>query len=680
MLFPLFAKAQLSIEWEFDDIPSSGQINLSNEGGCGTIMMGGQSSSGKSNARWEVDLINGVRSIRKLVVDGKEPDWKEWLLPDEIGCVYDIFNVRGSINAYVVNADKDITLSKTINGSVSYTDQVRIYSPDNQTIAVPVRVSAALAAVQTFADPNESEAIARVSLTASFGNSEIELEGERRISGALIDNDIIKENKIIQFEAKKGVNILPVMITGTLFVESKVRAVARGVAAASNPAVAADNSLVVGNFTGVDGQTLLDGTEIVGLSTGLNYLNPSASNDCSDPPLLDIKTTDATCGKSNGKAMASIGDSDDYKLRWSNGQMGEEAINLSPGTYYIISERLDGCYFADSVVILDSPPPNLDLKKQYVIDAGDSLNLGFDEKKFSYEWSTGESTPKITVTEPGKYSVSITDTLGCIFTFGTTIRIKEDGFNIAEGNIITDDGIFFDDGGSLFDYQDDTSYVVTICPTSDEVFIYLDFTEVDIANSEQDDLAIFDGIDTNCPLAIGLEEPGRYSATSSSNGCLTVRFRSTSADGNRKGAGWRAEIGTSLDPPIGCVQAINTCDSSFTDAGGPNANYFRDAFEIYEICPDDPSYKATLRFDSVDIGQDANLAIYDGTNTECLLEPRLTEPATFTASNRSNGCLTVIFNSTSQNTAPGWEAEIGCVSVGPNPPDHCQCKINPPPD
>src|SRR5690606_12633761 len=60
-----------------------------------------------------------------------------------------------------------------------------------------------------------------------------------------------------------------------------------------------------------------------------------------------------------------------------------------------------------------------------VICEGDTATLEAPEGYASYQWSTGEQSKRITVREAGRYSVTVSDTLGCSgTTFSWEVEVR----------------------------------------------------------------------------------------------------------------------------------------------------------------------------------------------------------------------------------------------------------------
>ena len=115
---------------------------------------------------------------------------------------------------------------------------------------------------------------------------------------------------------------------------------------------------------------------------------------------------------------------------------------------------------------------------------------------------------------------------------------------------------------------------------------------------------------------------------------------------------------------------ITTCGGMLTDSGGDTGDYGADEDIEYTICSDGAGLShIRLSFPGgVQISDGDILCFYDGLDTNAPLLACANEFGTnqttiiqATAANQS-GCLTLRFKSNSTDEAPGWIAEISCVS------------------
>ncbi|MFT5056482.1 MAG: hypothetical protein ACI80H_001197, partial [Pseudoalteromonas distincta] len=106
---------------------------------------------------------------------------------------------------------------------------------------------------------------------------------------------------------------------------------------------------------------------------------------------------------------------------WQNGTMTQSLSVNGAGLFYLEVEGPNDCVYRDSITITLYNSPTITLGNDTIIPASGSLTLtpgsGFSE----YDWSTGESTASISVSDTGTYSVTVTDANGC--TASDDIRV-----------------------------------------------------------------------------------------------------------------------------------------------------------------------------------------------------------------------------------------------------------------
>jgi len=91
---------------------------------------------------------------------------------------------------------------------------------------------------------------------------------------------------------------------------------------------------------------------------------------------------------------------------WKEGQTGPYLYVSSSGVNWIEATDASGCVSTDTVVVLYIEEPSLGLGNDITSCNGTSVDLVANEGFAYYEWSTGETSRSISVTETGNYSVS----------------------------------------------------------------------------------------------------------------------------------------------------------------------------------------------------------------------------------------------------------------------------------
>lgn len=110
-------------------------------------------------------------------------------------------------------------------------------------------------------------------------------------------------------------------------------------------------------------------------------------------------------------------------FRWNDNSTNQTLTVRSSGVYSVLIRMPNGCETTGSlrVTLNSTVTPSLGTNVQgcgsYTIDAG-FYPAG------SFEWSTGETTQTITVTQSGNYSVEVTDQNGCVGNASVNVTIN----------------------------------------------------------------------------------------------------------------------------------------------------------------------------------------------------------------------------------------------------------------
>ncbi len=145
---------------------------------------------------------------------------------------------------------------------------------------------------------------------------------------------------------------------------------------------------------------------------------------------------------------------------WSNGQTTSIGSFTQSGTYTLTVTDAGGCSVSDDVVVTIFPEPDPSLPTT-ATDC-DTVQVGGAGGFASYLWSTGETTQIATFTASGFYSLTVTDTNGCVGS-GTFEAILT-GSTASAGFTYTANGLDVDftdasTGGNTYawDFGDGTS-------------------------------------------------------------------------------------------------------------------------------------------------------------------------------------------------------------------------------
>jgi hypothetical protein len=166
--------------------------------------------------------------------------------------------------------------------------------------------------------------------------------------------------------------------------------------------------------TGASSQT------ISGTNSGLYTVAVTSPNGCTtidqvqltvgSTPTVNLGPDQVTC---DGQGVVLSAGNPGSIYAWSTGATAQTITVTQPGTYFVtVTNPATQCAGIDQVVVSASivnvnlgPNATLCQGESYVLDAGFGPN--------AYLWSTGSTSQTIAVTQPGNYSVSVTDGQGC---------------------------------------------------------------------------------------------------------------------------------------------------------------------------------------------------------------------------------------------------------------------------
>jgi PKD repeat protein len=97
---------------------------------------------------------------------------------------------------------------------------------------------------------------------------------------------------------------------------------------------------------------------------------------------------------------------------WSTGALTQSITVTTPGTYIVQVTNANGCIGHDTVEV-EVSTLTVNLGQNGSICDNGSVVLNAGNPNMAYLWSTGATTPTITVSQAGTYSVTVTDNLGC---------------------------------------------------------------------------------------------------------------------------------------------------------------------------------------------------------------------------------------------------------------------------
>ena len=161
--------------------------------------------------------------------------------------------------------------------------------------------------------------------------------------------------------------------------------------------------------------------EITALTTAV-YYRADAANVCGNSNVSGTSSNRPIIRFENCSAIPPVFD---YDYSWNTGETTAN-IEVIPSsvTTYTVEVVTGNCSSLDEVTVFVNESPDITSSGDIVIIVGDSTTLGVNGGD-NYLWSTGETTPFITVTpnETTTYSVSSTSINGCVTDLNITVTV-----------------------------------------------------------------------------------------------------------------------------------------------------------------------------------------------------------------------------------------------------------------
>ena len=285
--------------------------------------------------------------------------------------------------------------------------------------------------------------------------------------------------------------------------------------------------------------------------------------------------TDSITGTPLEATITISGHDDQYSFVESHLPVGDFHRPIKGGSWSVIVSKDGYCPKFIDVTIDDYETIDLDVKlvpgsclmphftaSSTQVSLGASVN--FTDGSFgdivSWNWtfeggspssSTQQHPSNITYNTAGDFNVTltITDAEGNseTLTRDDYIHVRE-SYNMQNGNIVTCNALFYDNGGPNNNYNNNRDYTMTFRPAIEGNKIRVNFVEFN-TEPNYDFLYVYDGNSTNATLIgqyDGTDGPGEVTATNN-EGTLTFRFTS---DQGVNASGWMAIVSCvgSYDP------------------------------------------------------------------------------------------------------------------------------------
>ena len=160
------------------------------------------------------------------------------------------------------------------------------------------------------------------------------------------------------------------------------------------------------------------GTYSVTVTEGTCTTTDAITVQVSPLPVVDLGSDTTLCPGATLSLTGPIGNS----LLWSTGATGPAITVSAAGNYTLTATNADGCFSTDAITVNYAAPITIDLGADRNICAGSAVTLDATVPGATYLWSTGATTPTITVSTAGTYSVDVLQGT-CSVTDAITITV-----------------------------------------------------------------------------------------------------------------------------------------------------------------------------------------------------------------------------------------------------------------
>jgi gliding motility-associated-like protein len=142
--------------------------------------------------------------------------------------------------------------------------------------------------------------------------------------------------------------------------------------------------------------------------------------------VVTFNTVEPGCaGLNNGSIEAIVsGGSPAYRFAWSNFDTLNPLTNIGAGNYSVTVTDANGCSLVRSVTLNPAQTFNISLGNDTSFCSGGSAVLLGPGGFTRYLWSTGDTTPAVTVSNTAVYSLTVTNASGCTATASVGVTVN----------------------------------------------------------------------------------------------------------------------------------------------------------------------------------------------------------------------------------------------------------------
>ncbi len=182
------------------------------------------------------------------------------------------------------------------------------------------------------------------------------------------------------------------------------------------------NSATTGTISNLEA-----GTYSVTVTDSNNCMtSSSATIDNSNGPSCTTSSTASGCTVSNGSASVSVvGGLAPYSYVWSNGATTASNTEIAAGSYFVTVSDDNSCATTCSVTVSTSSAPMCTTSSTSTScgeeNGGVTVTASSGVTPYTYAWSDGSTTARVSDLVSGSYAVTVTDANGCTTTCSASV-------------------------------------------------------------------------------------------------------------------------------------------------------------------------------------------------------------------------------------------------------------------
>jgi len=205
------------------------------------------------------------------------------------------------------------------------------------------------------------------------------------------------------------------------------------------PAIVGDSVLCGGKtvslkaspgFTRYQWSTGASGAETSVAETGIYRVTVTDSQGCTGTSTFQIKDIVPAPPLIFGDTVLCPGEqiflaaeSGYSSYQWNNGSREEVTVVSSPGVYTVTVTDLNGCIATRKIEVTGVLPQDPIISGDTFFCSGTSTQLSVRPAFLTYNWSNGRLDSTLTVTAPGTYRLTVTDSNGC--TSNAEVKVSQ---------------------------------------------------------------------------------------------------------------------------------------------------------------------------------------------------------------------------------------------------------------